>query len=319
MIFLESGMRIKKLHNAGVDVRIDMAQVRRNAEKIASSVAVPIYAVVKVNAYGLGATAVAAAIADIVDGFCVFSLAEARQYQLWNVARKPVLCLGPPGDVEADEYISLNARPAVSGIEQAVRFRRTSPALCVDTGMQRFACPADDVAEALKAGECAEAFTHAIRPEQAKQLIELTGGRRRELKLHAAASSWMHDPVCRLDAVRPGLALYRNAVRIAARLVEVRKSNGPIGYTGFETARHGVILVGYSHGLRPGPCYLNGRRSRVLEVGMQSAFIECVAADQVGDEVVLIGDGLEAEEIAANWKASPQEVLVSLFAGHARD
>jgi alanine racemase len=296
-----------------VDVRIDLARVRRNAEEISRSVGVSVIAVVKANAYGLGATEVVAAIADVVDGFCVFGIAEAREYQLWKIARKPVLCLGTSANADAVEYVSLHARPAVCSVEEAGRLRKASPALCVDTGMQRFACPAENVAEAIKAGDCIEAFTHAIRPEQVSKLIELTGGRWEGLKLHAAGSSLMHEPSCRLDAVRPGHALYRGAVRIASRLVEVHVSNGAVGYSGFQAERHGVILGGYSQGLRKGPCLVNGRRSRLLEVGMQTSFVECNGTETIGDEVVLIGDGLEADEIAPAWKCSPQEVLVSIL------
>src|SRR5438067_2019491 len=86
-------------------------------------------------------------------------------------------------------------------------------------------------------------------------------GRRtgRRLRLHAAATSLLDEPDARLDAVRPGLALYRGAVTAMTRLAEARASNGPIGYTGWHNdgATHGVILAGYSHGLRPGPVLIN--------------------------------------------------------------
>jgi alanine racemase len=297
-----------------VEIRVDIDRVRQNAEEISRAVAVPIIAVVKANAYGLGAVEVVKAIADIVEGFCVFSLAEAGGYQIWDIARKPTLCIGPPQE-RVEDYVALRARPSVFTIAQARQLRDAGPVLCVDTGMQRFACPPENVAEAVRVGECREAFTHAIRPEHVMRLIELTGGRGSGIKLHAAGSSLMHDPACRLDAVRPGMALYRGAVRIATPLVEVRDTRGPAGYSGFEVARHGVILAGYSSGLRLGPCLIGGRRSRVIEVGMQSAFVECQASDKAGDEVVLLGDGLEAAGLAAEWKASPQEVLVSLLRG----
>ena len=193
--------------------------------------------------------------------------------------------------------------------------RAANPVLSVDTGMQRFACPAENVADALAAGNCTEAFTHAIRADHTARLVELVGGRDRGIKLHAAASGLLDDPACRLDAVRPGLALYRGAVRVSAPLIETRASRGPAGYTGFVTPHVGVILAGYARGLRPGPCLVNGRPSRVLEVGMQSSFIQTNEADRAGDEVVLVGDGLEAEQIGAAWKASAQAVLVQLLGG----
>jgi alanine racemase len=293
-----------------VSVAIDPARLRRNAEEIASHTGVPVHAVVKADAYGLGLKTVVPAVDPVVHGYCVFGLAEARDLRPWT--GKPILCLGP-ADGSADDYLEINARPAVSTIEQARRLRSASPALCVDTGMQRFACPPEDVPAALDAGQCTEAFTHAVRPDQAARLLELLGSRRAGLKLHAAGSKLLADSTCRLDAVRPGLALYRSAVRISASLAEVRDSRGPAGYRGFVVPRHGVILCGYLHGLRPGPCLISARKSRVIEVGMQSAFVECQENDRLGDEVLLLGDGLEGDELSLAWNASPQEVLVSLL------
>jgi len=297
-------------------VQIDLARIARNAEQIRQSTGVAVHAVVKANAYGLGIQRVARALADIVQGFCVFALDEAREADLWRLGGKPILAIGPPEVARVEEYRAAHVRPAVSTVEQAKRLREVGPVLSVDTGMQRFACPPERLVEVLAAGECGEAFTHAVRPEQARRLVELLGGK--GLTLHAAGSALLDDPSCWLDAVRPGLALYRGAVTITAPLVEVRESRGPAGYTGFVVPRHGVILRGYSHGLRPGPCVINGRRSRVIEVGMQSSFVETESGDKIGDAVTILGGGLEAEEIAPAWKCSPQQVLVGMLKSHGK-
>jgi alanine racemase len=295
-----------------VSVAINLQRVRANAELVKKLAGVPVLAVIKSDAYGLGAKAVAEAISAIVDGFCVFSLDEARRINLRELGGKPILAIGPPDDVEPAEYFAAGVHPTVWTVEQARRLAAAKPALNVDTGMQRFSCPPEMVQDVLAVGGISQAFTHAVRPEQAALLVERVGGHGK-LPLHAAGSSLLSDPQCRLDAVRPGLALYRGAVRIAASLVEVRDSRGPVGYRGITCDRHGVILLGYRSGLRPGPCIINGRKSRVLEVGMQSAYVEAAPGDRPGDEVVLIGDGLEADEIGRSWNASPQEVLVSLL------
>ena len=74
--------------------------------------------------------------------------------------------------------------------------------------------------------------------------------------------------------------------------------------------RHGIILAGYSNGLRTGPCLVNGRLTRMIEVGMQSAYVEVGAGDHANDEVVILGDVLTEMELSAAWQVSPQEVLV---------
>jgi alanine racemase len=305
-----------------VTVRIDLARVRANAEAIKGRVGpdVEVIAVVKADAYGLGASPVARAIAGVVDRFCVFSLAEAVEAGL-DLTGKPTLTLSPPQSLDPDDYLRHNVRPAVTSAEQAAALRRARCVLCVDTGMQRFACPPAEAERAIAAGGCEEAFTHAARVEPARKLADLLGGRSRGLRLHAAGSALLDRPDAWLDAVRPGLALYRGAARVSTPLVEVHDSDGGVGYTGFTpaTGRHGVILAGYSNGLRPGPCIINGRPSRVPEVGMQSAYVECAAGDRVGDEVVLLGDHLSEDLVAAGWGTTPQLVLVHLCAAGERE
>jgi alanine racemase len=294
-------------------VVVDLRRVRANAQDVVARTGVPLLAVVKADAYGLGMREVAVALADVADGFCVLTLAEAAVNALWASAGKPIVVLATPGhDADAGDYRNHHARPAVASADEAQQFADADPLLSVDVGMQRFACPAERVDAILRGGLVREAFTHATRPEHVEQFVEIAGGR--GLRLHAAGSSLLGEPRAYLDAVRPGLALYQGAARVAARLVEVRESSGPIGYTGWRSAtgRHGVILAGYSHGLRAGPCLVNGQPRRVPEVGMQSAFVELGPADRPGDEVVLLGDSLTEADVAAAWGTSPHEALVRL-------
>jgi len=239
--------------------------------------------------------------------FSSFSLAEAVEAQIWRRTGKPCLALGPNSGASADDFSGQHVRPAVWDVERAAALRGARPVLSVDTGMQRFSCPPEQIDAVLAAGACDEAFTHATRVEHVDRLRALVG--HRGLKLHAAGSSLLNEPTAWLDTVRPGLALYRGAARVSTPLVDARKSTGPAGYSGFVTARHGVILVGYAHGLRPGPCVINNRRGRIVEVGMQSAFVEIAEQDRVGDEVVLLGDEITEMEIAADWKTSRMKCL----------
>lgn len=294
-----------------VTVYVDLQRVRQNVAQVRARVGrAEVYAVVKADAYGLGARRVAEAIRDVVDGFVVFYASEAVEAGLPALG-KPVLTLGPP-DVET--CLAHGIRAAVWTVEQARALRAVHPALSVDTGMQRFACPPERVEAVLEAGGCREAFTHATRVEAVQRLVELVGGR--GLRLHAAGSTLLNETEAHLDLVRPGLALYRGAVTVKTHLVEARDSRGPAGYTGFTARRLGVILAGYSNGLRPGPCLVGGGRRRIVEVGMQSAFVELEAGDDAGDEVTLLGasvddtgDEVTEDAVAAEWGCTPHEVL----------
>jgi alanine racemase len=297
-----------------VRVEVDVSRVRRNAAEVAARAGVPVWATIKADAYGLGAARVAAALAaePALAGFCVFALEEATAIDLWNLTGKPAITLGPPSTLDPEPWIRAHVRPAVSSPTEAARLATARPILCVDTGMQRFACPPEQVAETIEAGAIDEAFTHATRPEHVLRLTDLIGGR--PLRLHAAATALLDEPGARLDAVRPGLALYRGAARASTRLVEARRSTGPVGYTGWhsDTGHHGVIVAGYSNHLRAGPVLVNGRPQRITEIGMQSAYVTLHPDDRPGDDVVLLGDGLTEDALAPAWGATPHQVLLTL-------
>jgi alanine racemase len=299
-----------------VSVRIDLGRIRQNAVSVAQKTGVDVIAVVKADAYGLGASQVAKAIGDVVSGFCVFALHEAQSAGLRELSGKPVLCLGPNSKTNVQDLIAAGARPAVWTVDEARRLRSARPIVSVDTGMQRFACPASEVAPVIEAGEIDEAFTHATRLEHVEKLLSVTRGR--VSRMHAAASALLDQPRARLDAVRPGMALYRGVTRISCRLVEARDSDGPAGYSGFTAPRFGVILCGYSNGLRRGICLVNGQRRAILEVGMQTAFVELGPGDSIGDEVLLLGDGLTESEIGSAWQTSEQLVLQTLASAGIR-
>jgi alanine racemase len=300
------------LRNPYVTVHVDLARIRNNAQQIHALTKVPVMAVVKADAYGLGAVKVVAALGEIVDSFCVFDLTESVEAQIYRQTGKRTLALGPPASMNPADFHAAGVTPAVSTLEQAVLLRNARPALCVDTGMQRFACPADKIDAVMRSGDCREAFTHGTRVEHARLLKEWCG--KFSVPLHASATALLPEHEARLDAVRPGLAIYRGAARVVTTLVEVHESTGPAGYSGFVNPRHGIILMGYAHGLRPGVCTVNGTKRTVLEVGMQTAYVEVGSKDRVGDEVALMDETVNEQVLAELWGVSPHEVLTHLCA-----
>src|SRR5256885_11300781 len=149
-----------------VRVHVTLGKIREAAAEIARKTGVDVLAVIKADAYGLGAREVAETIADVVQGFCFFSLKEAIAASLDQKWRKPSILLGPPGSMVPQDYISLDLRPAVSTVEQAEALQKANPILCVDAGMQRFACPASEIDRVIAAGGCREAVAHATTMEQ---------------------------------------------------------------------------------------------------------------------------------------------------------
>jgi alanine racemase len=198
-------------------------------------------------------------------------------------------------------------------LEQARLYRGLRPAIDLDTGMQRFGCRADEVPELLAAADTAEVLTHAVDLPAVQRLIDACAGL--NVRRHAASSSLLDQPQAWLEGVRPGLALYRGALRVTTRLMLVRETRGPVGYTGFTAERVGVLPVGYACGLTAGAVVLiGGRRQRVLEAGMNTSFVSADATDRGGDEVTLMGEGMDEFVQAAVLSIRLQEVLCR-FAG----
>ena len=299
-----------------VSVHIDLARIRRNALEICRVTGVPLIAVVKADGYGLGARRVAETVGDLVEAFYVFRAEEAVEHDLYSLTgKRSIALLGESND--ATHYLDRHIHPAVWNVERAKSLEKARPVLSFDSGQQRFGCSAAVMSEILKCCSIGEIFTHASTVDQAAAFERATSGIP-NMHRHAAGSALLDSPVARFDAVRPGLALYRGATRVTARLIETHDTVGSAGYSGFRAARHGVIGCGYSNGLRTGPCRVNNEPSRILEVGMQSAFVELSPRDRVGDEVVLLGDGLTEMDVAREWLCTPHEVLIRLCGAGVR-
>lgn len=283
-----------------VRVQIDLGRIRANAEHIRRKTAVPLIAVVKADAYGLGARAVIQALDDLADDFAFFSLHEARR------VGRGGLILGPPTE-PPEAYAALGARPTISRPEEARRFAHLPVAVNLDTGMGRFGCPPEMLNTLMRVAHVVEVWTHAVDQAGARQLAALVPPDR--ARRHAAATSLLDEPRAWLDAVRPGLALYRDAVRVTTRLVRVREAHGPLGYNRISAPRVGVILVGYSHGFAPAPLRIGGRRQQTLETGMNTSLVTVDPSDREGDEVVLLDATLNANVLADALHIRPHAVL----------
>ena len=120
-------------------------------------------AVIKADAYGLGGLRVADALASVVSEFAYFAVSEARE------VGRPGLILGPP-EGDPAEYRELNLRPAVANRAAARKFAGMHVAVKVDTGMQRFGCPPDDLDDLVARCEVEDFFSHAVTLEAIQRL-----------------------------------------------------------------------------------------------------------------------------------------------------
>lgn len=283
-----------------ITIAIDLDAIRASAECIRRRTQRRLIAVIKADAYGCGAARVADALADIADDFAYFSIHEARE------VGRPGLVLGPL-EADAAQYFELGLRPSVHCWQDAERLACANMVVNIETGMQRYGCTPEEVERILERYSPCEACTHAGSLDAVRQFQTICVDRF-SLR-HAAATALLDEPTAWLDAVRPGYWLYRRAMRVSTPLLLVRETRGPVGYGGFECPRVGVILGGYSNRLAPAPVVINGRRQRLIEAGMNTSFVSVDPADRAGDEVVLLGDGLDEVELAAHFGVRPHTVL----------
>lgn len=154
----------------------------------------------------------------------------------------------------------------------------------------------------------------------------------------ANSSAILAWPATHADWVRPGLMLYgvspfahssaealglRPVMTVASALIAVKRvaAGGSVGYgKGFVCPQDmdiGVVAFGYAdgyprHAATGTPILVNGVRTQVIgeaSMDMMAVDLRPVRDARVGDPVVLWGDGLPVEEVAAAAGTIPYELL----------
>lgn len=221
-------------------VEVDLGALADNARAIAALADTPVCAVVKADAYGHGAPAVARALEGVVAGFAVSLIEEGVQLRDAGV-RAPILVMGPAQAGGGEEMAARDLTPVVSSADDldelaevaAHRGRRLTAHLKIDTGMTRLGVApstAAEVAERARASgvDLVGLMTHLANadvedpadPEAStwRQLDRFDGaiaqvaatGAPIAVRHAANSSGTMAFPRARLDLVRVGLAMYGN-------------------------------------------------------------------------------------------------------------
>ncbi len=339
-----------------------------------------VWAVLKADGYGHGAPAVARTLERAgADGFCVALLEEAIELREAGI-RTPILVMGGYYADAHHEVVARGLVPVVFDTEQIDAFARlvrggfvpgpVDVHLKIDTGMARLGVPMDGVAkiaailadtpEVRIAGlmthlACADAPTNEETAEQMLRFDEATAvlarhGIRAPLR-HAANSAAIGRGQARLDAVRPGIALFgtapmtsgdaepllqdlRQVIRVRTEIVDVRDvaAGAPVGYGALWRAprpsRVATIPMGYADGLsrqlsNKGHVLVRGRRAPIIgAVSMDMSMIDVTDLPGVAlrDEAVILGaqdgplgkDAILADEVAGHMGTIAWEVLTQI-------
>jgi len=323
---------------------IDLGAVRRNAARLLRAAGgAELWAVVKADGYGHGATDVARAALDAgASALCVATLAEALSLRA-ALAEPRILVMGPVPDDELAE-----ARAA--RLELAVVDGRIPEGLPVhlklDTGMGRWGLselPAGvgevvGVMSHLASAESDPDFTRA----QIERFRESTSGLAVTKHLANSAGT-LGYPEARFDAVRCGIALYgispgggdpaadglepvlrwESYVALSKRLEAGESTGYGRRFVADAPTWIGIVPVGYADGFRRDlsgtEVLVEGERRRVVgTVSMDALAVELGGDVARGTPVTLIGDGVLVEEHARVAGTIGYEIATGLRTGPGR-
>jgi alanine racemase len=216
---------------------VDLGAIQRNFQRLRQTVGrgVAVWGVIKADAYGHGAVAVARALEPVCDALAVSLVEEGFELRAAG-CRAPIVVLGAFYNRHHDEVLDNGLTPVIYdrgdldhfAVAAARRGARAALHLKVDTGMSRLGfstgeLPAAlDRALALASVEVAGLCTHLASADVVDRTVTdaaldsfeacLRAARDRGLgglTNHAANSAAaIRFPRARFDAVRPGLALY---------------------------------------------------------------------------------------------------------------
>jgi len=292
-----------------------------------------VMAVVKADAYGHGAVAVAEALTSSVKAFAVATVAEALALRQGGIA-KPVLVFGALLEDEIESAVAAGLMLTVSSVGEIRRLaaaagqRRVSVSLKIDTGMGRLGVlPAGlpDVLAAIESESTIDLRLLATHLPSADCDPEFTGQQLREfqalsttlksrvpgVEVHALNSAGiLRHANFAFDLVRPGLALYGVSpiedpcglqpvlqwkTRISL-LREVPAGQGVSYGRSFVTkapTRLAVLPVGYADGYRR--AFSN--RAEVLLHGRRCPVVGKVTMDLTIVDVTAVAAAREGDEV----------------------
>ncbi len=326
------------------EITIDLGAIRHNARRLLEAIdGAELWAVVKANGYGHGATDVARAALDAgASALCVVTVAEAVELRReLPEARIVVMC--PTDEVAEAREARLELVVSVSGeVPDGIPIH-----LKLDTGMGRWGLAELPEPPANVVGLMSHLATADSDPAFAQQQIE----RFREatepyshLTRHIANSAAaLRLPDARFDAARCGIALYgispfntdpakdrlRPALAWRSRLAQARRLQ-PGESTGYgrqfvaeQPTWIGIVPVGYADGFRRDmtgtELLVDGEARRsVGTVSMDAVAVELDRELPVGTPVTIVGDGLSIERHARVAGTIGYEIACGINSNPAR-
>lgn len=217
---------------------INLRAIRQNALRVRALLKDKFfYAVVKADAYGHGAEAVARYIEDVVDGFCVAIVDEGVALRVAGIS-KPVLVFAPPLDnldAARAEFYSLTV--TVNSVQTARLIKGAKCHIKVNTGMNRLGVSVDGlgaVLDVLDGGQIEGVYSHMYAPQDSSASLKQLALFDRAVELVRVKNSG----VCAHFAASGGILRGGKFLKYGARCGILLYGYAPYGFkrTGFTPA-----------------------------------------------------------------------------------
>jgi alanine racemase len=328
------------------EITIDLGAIRHNVRRLLDVLeGAELWAVVKANGYGHGASDVArAALGAGASALCVATVAEGLELRQGEPEAR-ILIMGPtddPREVAAARDARLELVVSGGEVPEGIPVH-----LKLDTGMGRWGLaelpePPENVVGLMSHLATADSDS-AFAQQQIERFREATEPYSHLTRHLANSAAALRLPDARFDAARCGIAVYgispfetdpgedglRPALSWRSRLAQVRllQPGESTGYGRTFVAERptwiGIVPVGYEDGFRRDmtgtEVLVDGeRRHAVGTVSMDAVAVELDRELPVGTPVTIIGDGVLIERHAEVADTIGYEIACGINAGSAR-
>lgn len=326
------------------EITIDLGAIRHNARRLLEALAgAELWAVVKANGYGHGATDVGRAAFEAgASALCVVTLAEAIDLRR-ELPEARIIVMCPTDELAEAREARMELVVSVSGEIPA----DLPVHLKLDTGMGRWGLPELPEPPANVIGLMSHLATAdtdaAFAQQQIERFREATEPYSHLTRHIANSAAALRLPEARFDAARCGIALYgispfntdptedglQPALAWRSRLARVflLQPGESTGYGRRFVAERptwiGIVPVGYADGFRRdmGGTYVlvDGEpREAVGTVSMDAFAVELGRELPVGTPVTIVGDGLPIERHARVAGTIGYEIACGINSNPAR-
>ncbi len=321
---------------------VDVGQVRANWRALSLLVApAECAAVVKADAYGLGADVLIPALAT--EGCRTFFVATAEEAARARRLVPSAVLYVLDGLLDAAFLAGIGARPVLSNDADVARWRAHRAragytdyaGLQVDTGLNRLGLAPEEMLALVRGGDptsqlgltllmshmaCADEAAHPMNREQRSRFLDLRRHMPAVTASLAASDGLMLGKPYHFDMVRPGYALYggqafdsgaapvKPAVTVHARILQVRDipSGQSVGYAASwrtrQTRRVATVAAGYADGVFRHASAGDGERGGAVAIeGTVCPIVGRVSMDLVTVDVSEAPHAVADPSVAGGW------------------